>query len=51
MVAASEFAPHGLDTALVTAGGDAAERALGAMRTGGESLIPTGCRNRLCEPT
>ena len=30
-VAASAFAPHGLDTALVTAGGDAAEQALGAF--------------------
>ena len=41
-VAASEFAPHGLDTALVTAGGDAAERALGAMRNGGRVAYPNG---------
>jgi NADPH2:quinone reductase len=41
--AASEFAPHGLDTALVTAGGGAAEHAHGAMRTGGRVAYPKWC--------
>jgi NADPH:quinone reductase-like Zn-dependent oxidoreductase len=40
--AAREFAPSGLDAALLTAGGDAAERALAAMRKGGRVAYPNG---------
>jgi NADPH:quinone reductase-like Zn-dependent oxidoreductase len=40
--AARAFAPGGLDAALVTAGGEAAERALGAMRENGRVAHPNG---------
>ena len=40
--AAREFAPDGLDAALVTAGGDTAERALAAVRDGGRVAYPNG---------
>ena len=40
--AAREFAPRGLDAALVTAGGEAADQALTAMRNGGRVAHPNG---------
>lgn len=40
--AAREFAPNGLDAALVTAGGEAADRALRAVREGGRVVHPNG---------
>jgi NADPH:quinone reductase-like Zn-dependent oxidoreductase len=40
--AARTFAPGGLDAALVTAGGEAAERALTAVRDGGRVAHPNG---------
>ena len=40
--AAREFAPQGLDAALLTAGGDAAEKALAALRDGGRVAYPHG---------
>lgn len=39
---AREFAPNGLDAALVTAGGEATDRALTAMREGGRVAHPFG---------
>src|SRR5687768_5429899 len=40
--AARQFAPRGLDAALLTAGGSAAEKALTAMRDGGRVAYPNG---------
>ena len=40
--AARRFAPAGLDAALLTAGGDAAEKALTALRDGGRVAYPNG---------
>ena len=40
--AARKFAPNGLDAALVTAGGEAAEKALTAVRDGGRVAYPNG---------
>ncbi|MFD0690158.1 quinone oxidoreductase family protein [Actinomadura fibrosa] len=40
--AASKFAPGGLDAALVTAGGETAERALRAIKTSGRIAWPNG---------
>jgi NADPH:quinone reductase-like Zn-dependent oxidoreductase len=40
--AAREFAPDGLDAALLTAGGDAAEQTLTALRAGGRVAYPNG---------
>jgi NADPH:quinone reductase len=40
--AARQFAPHGLDAALLTAGGEPAERALAAVRPGGRAAYPNG---------
>ena len=40
--AAREFAPDGLDAALLTAGGEAAEKALTALREGGRVAYPNG---------
>jgi NADPH2:quinone reductase len=40
--AAREFEPDGLDAALVTAGGETAERALAAVRDGGRVAYPNG---------
>jgi NADPH:quinone reductase len=39
---AHEFAPHGLDAALVTVGGETVERALTALREGGRIACPHG---------
>ncbi|MEP1216984.1 MAG: zinc-binding dehydrogenase [Marinobacter sp.] len=40
--AARDFAPHGLDAALVTAGGEVLEQALAAIRDGGRVAYPHG---------
>jgi NADPH:quinone reductase-like Zn-dependent oxidoreductase len=40
--AAHEFAPRGLDAALLTAGGKAAEQAIAALREGGRAAYPNG---------
>jgi NADPH:quinone reductase len=40
--AAHEFAPKGLDAALLMAGGEAAEQALTALRKGGRAAYPNG---------
>ena len=40
--AAHQFAPNGFDAALITAGGPAADKALGAMRPGGRVAYPNG---------
>jgi NADPH:quinone reductase len=40
--AASQFAPDGLDAALITAGGPATDKALTAMRPGGRVAYPNG---------
>ena len=40
--AAREFAPEGLDAALMTAGGEPADRALAAVRAGGRVAYPNG---------
>jgi NADPH:quinone reductase-like Zn-dependent oxidoreductase len=40
--AAREFAPNGIDAALITAGGDKADRALKAVREGGRVAYPHG---------
>lgn len=42
LAAASEFAPDGLDGALVTAGGETAERALRAVKPSGRIAWPNG---------
>jgi NADPH2:quinone reductase len=42
--AARTFAPNGLDAALITAGGEAAERALRAMNKNGRVAYPNGVR-------
>jgi NADPH:quinone reductase-like Zn-dependent oxidoreductase len=42
VAAARAFAPDGLDAALVTAGGETAERALAAVRDGGRVAYPNG---------
>jgi len=42
VAAARKFAPDGLDAALLTAGGEAAERALAAVRGGGRVAYPNG---------
>jgi NADPH:quinone reductase-like Zn-dependent oxidoreductase len=42
LIAARRFAPDGLDAALVTAGGNAANRALMAVREGGRVAYPNG---------
>jgi NADPH:quinone reductase-like Zn-dependent oxidoreductase len=42
VAAAQAFAPAGLDAALMTAGGEAADRALSAMREGGRVAYPNG---------
>lgn len=46
--AAREFAPDGIDAALVTAGGEATDRALAAIRPGGRIAYPNGV---MPEPT
>ena len=40
--AARDFASGGLDAALLTAGGDAADRALASVRNGGRAAFPNG---------
>jgi len=40
--AARDFASGGLDAALLTAGGDAADRALASVRAGGRAAFPSG---------
>jgi len=40
--AARAFAPNGIDAALMTAGGEAADRALAAVRDGGRVAYPNG---------
>jgi len=40
--AAHEFAPKGLDSALLTAGGKAADQVIGALREGGRAAYPNG---------
>jgi NADPH:quinone reductase len=42
VAAAKEFAPGGLDAALLTAGGQPAERAISAVRKGGRVAYPNG---------
>jgi NADPH:quinone reductase-like Zn-dependent oxidoreductase len=42
VAAARAFAPEGLDAALLTAGGEAAEKALTALREGGRVAYPNG---------
>lgn len=42
LAAAREFAPEGVDAALLTAGGEAANRALEAVRNGGRAAFPNG---------
>jgi NADPH2:quinone reductase len=42
VAAAESFAPDGLDAALLTAGGEAAEQALSAVRQGGRAAFPNG---------
>lgn len=44
VAAARKFSPEGLDAALLTAGGDAAEKALRAVRPGGRVAYPNGVR-------
>ena len=46
--AAMQFAPSGIDTALVTAGGERTDRALSAIRNGGRIAYPHGV---MPEPT
>jgi NADPH:quinone reductase len=43
--AAREFAPKGLDAALLTAGGKAAEQAIAALREGGRAAYPNGVQD------
>jgi NADPH:quinone reductase-like Zn-dependent oxidoreductase len=45
---AKDFAPNGIDAALITAGGDKADRALSAIRKGGRVAYPHGV---MPEPT
>ncbi len=45
---ARQFAPNGLDTALITSGGEITNQALAAVRDGGRVAYPTGVRP---EPT
>jgi NADPH2:quinone reductase len=40
------FAPNGVDAALLTAGGEAAERALETLRDGGRVAFPRGVKPR-----
>lgn len=42
LVAASKFAPNGLDAALITVGGETAERSLGAVKPSGRIAWPNG---------
>jgi len=42
LAAARRFAPDGLDAVLLTTGGEAAEKSLAALRTGGRAAYPNG---------
>src|SRR5260370_35512264 len=42
LAAARQFAPNGLDDVLLTTGGEAAEKSLAALRTGGRVAYPNG---------
>jgi NADPH2:quinone reductase len=42
LAAARQFAPNGLDAVLLTTGGEAAEKSLAALRTGGRVAYPNG---------
>jgi NADPH:quinone reductase-like Zn-dependent oxidoreductase len=42
LIAAKEFAPNGMDAALVTAGGEMTDEALSAIRRGGRIAYPHG---------
>jgi NADPH:quinone reductase len=44
VAAARAFAPNGIDAALLTAGGEVAERSLAALRDGGRVAYPRGVR-------
>lgn len=44
VTAAHEFAPDGLDAALLTTGGEIAERAIGAVHDGGRVAYPIGVK-------
>lgn len=46
LAAARTFTPHGFDAALLTAGGDTAQRALAAVRDGGRVAYPRGVQPR-----
>ncbi len=48
--AAKEFAPNGIDAALVTAGGETTNRALLAIRKGGRIAYPNGVRPEPAAP-
>lgn len=50
LAAARAFAPDGLDAALLAAGGDAAQRALSAMRSGGRIAYPSGVQPEPAAP-
>jgi NADPH:quinone reductase len=49
--AAGQFAPNGLDAALITAGGPSADKALTAMRAGGRVAYPNGVEPRPKPPS
>src|SRR5258707_13818053 len=42
LAAARQFSPNGLDAVLLTTGGEAAEKSLAAVRTGGRVAYPNG---------
>jgi NADPH:quinone reductase-like Zn-dependent oxidoreductase len=42
VAAAKQFAPEGLDAALLTAGGEAAEKAVSTLKKGGRLAYPHG---------
>lgn len=44
LAAARQFAPDGLDAALMTAGGNTANQSLEAVRAGGRIAYPSGCK-------
>jgi len=50
LAAARNFAPEGLDAALLTAGGKVVDEALGAMRIGGRVAYPSGCKPPASQP-
>lgn len=50
VAAARQFAPSGLDAALFTTGGEAADKALTALRDGGRAAHPNGVMPELHAP-